>query len=250
VAIRPASPCAGADDHEHDGGVLAPSVASDNAKQFASLARRTGRPIAGDPRQRSANQPRGVGVLNQSCGGRDRPGMPMPTLPIADGGFDRGDEFDDRAHRRAVTAARCGDAASLSSRPSSASASPSILVPPRSPIHGLLNARDAAKIVDRGRQRRALFLGDDIRAIHRSLPADSQSRPSSGPSPARVWRAGGSALVAGPARRSSWQARLLRHQRQFAGSDAGFDRHIRSGATVIACAASSFFPRSATRARP
>ncbi len=54
----------------------APSVASDNAKQLASLARRTGRAerlreVIG---KAASVQPRGVGVLDETGRGRDRAG--------------------------------------------------------------------------------------------------------------------------------------------------------------------------------
>ena len=54
----------------------APSVASDSAKQLASLASRTGRPSARARSlgKRMAVQPGGVGVLDQSGGRRDRAG--------------------------------------------------------------------------------------------------------------------------------------------------------------------------------
>ena len=87
----------------------APSVASDIAKQLASLAMRT---LAAETRleiglERLADQPRRVGVLDEAGRGAIVPGMPMPTVARGPGGlFEIGDERSDGIERGGVVITR------------------------------------------------------------------------------------------------------------------------------------------------
>ena len=78
----------------------APSVASDSAKQLASLARRTGRPSAASRSRPSglADQPGRIGVLDEAGARRERPG---DTDADSHSGAELGlDPAHQRGHRR------------------------------------------------------------------------------------------------------------------------------------------------------
>ena len=86
----------------------APSVASDSAKQLASLAKRTGRSSRRDSlRQRRAVQPGRIGVLDQPGRRRDRAGDPdADGAGLTDLLLDLAHEAGDRAQRARVVASR------------------------------------------------------------------------------------------------------------------------------------------------
>ena len=111
----------------------APSVASETAKQLASLAMRTSRPSRALEigLERPAEQPGRVGVLDQAGRGDSVPGMPTPTVPTRTGRHVRDPRPSRQSHRssRHSRRAACRRAARATSRLPS-SAMPSILVPP------------------------------------------------------------------------------------------------------------------------
>ena len=128
----------------------APSIASDRAKQLASLARRTGRASAASrsPLQRAADQPGGIGVLDQAGGRRDRARHADPDRGRLDRGrpdrgrphrlrlaellLDGGDDGDDRGDRGPIIPCRGRDPPAARIDPVASMAAASVLVPPRS----------------------------------------------------------------------------------------------------------------------
>ena len=81
----------------------APSTASDSAKQFASFAKRTGRPSSAD-RSWSRGWPMSqveFAFLTRPVAGESAPGMPTPTVPRRPVSASRSrDEAGDRLERR------------------------------------------------------------------------------------------------------------------------------------------------------
>ena len=114
----------------------APSTASDSAKQLASLASRTG---AAEPGleialERPAVEPCRIGVLHEAAGRRQRPGhADADAAGAARRLLERAPPSRPRPRswRRSRGAAPARDAR-RSARPSAPSATPAILVPPRS----------------------------------------------------------------------------------------------------------------------